>query len=195
MTDNGLIALLMRKINEGLEAQGLSVPPQVLGRSAVAQGQIYVLQKWQPTQQGIPTAPTVYVEKLFDDNYGFPMRKQVFNQDEQNFDVTLTQNVETTIQISAWATQDSSDLSLPTASDIANAVRLWFCLPEVSASMMKSDQVNVLRTTRVTNPYIEDDRDRAEATPSFDLVITHHRSIATVVPMVSSVEINAIPVP
>ncbi len=185
MTDNGLIALLITAIRAGLEAQGFSPD----------EGAFYVLQKWQPTQQGIPTAPTVYVEKLFDDNYGFPMRRQTFNGAGNNFDVVLTQNVETTIQISAWATQDSSNLSLPTASDMANAVRLWFCLPEVSAAMMKSDGANVLRTTKVTNPYIEDDRDRAEATPSFDLVITHHRSIATVVPIVSSVEIDAIPVP
>src|ERR1700676_1394800 len=85
------------------------VATQLEAASAAAGWNYIVLQKDQPTQQGIPTAPTVFFEKLFDNNHGWPMDSNVYQPVPNNFLETETQMVNTTFQISALVIQDPTN--------------------------------------------------------------------------------------
>lgn len=163
MLDNALIALLVTQLNAAVAAGGWNYP---------------VIQKQQPTQQGIPYAPSVFFEKLFDRHYGWAETDQQYNDVSGKFDEIEIQNVETSFQISAWVIQDSANLSLPTASDVVNFLKMYMTSRAMVANLM-AQGLNVYRVSDVRNPYIEDDRHRNEATPSFDLVVTHQRTITS----------------
>jgi hypothetical protein len=168
MLDNDLINLLATSLEAATKA----------GAWLDATGAFYgVSQKDQPTQQGIPTVPQVFFEKLFDIPYGYPQLSYSYDSVNNVMTETETQLVETTFQISAFVIQDPTDLTIPTASDVANFIRSYIT-SRFNLRGWKAQNVNVLRVTRVTNPYIEDDRHRNEAAPSFDLVMTHQRTIA-----------------
>ncbi|QRE00523.1 hypothetical protein [Burkholderia phage BCSR129] len=179
MDDNALIKLLADTIDDGLAR---------MGRAG-----IFCVQKNQPAQQGTASGPTVYLQKLFDSRYGWPVRKQVWNDQLGRFDIKYLQHYQTDFQISALVVQDPSDLSLPTASDLVNDVAMWLAIPEIIAGW-KQQEVNVLRTTQVRNPYFTDDRDRREASPSFDITLTHWREVVIGVPPVLSFELKTYPV-
>jgi hypothetical protein len=109
MLDNALINLLATS----LEAA-----------SAAFEWNYIVVQKDEPTQQGIPTDPTIFFEKLFDTSRHFPMETYSVNAlDATKLDDTEVQLVETVFQVSALVIQDPNNLSLPTASDVVNALR------------------------------------------------------------------------
>lgn len=176
MTDNELIEVLIASLSTAITNNGYTYTPP--GGSATPYP---VWQKNQPTQQGIPTSPTVFFEKLFDNAYGFAHVGSVYNPTTQTYTETEYQPYRTTFQISAWAIQDPTNTALPTASDIANAMRGYLMSRANLRGWWTLDKINVERATEVRNPYIEDDRHRFEATPSFDMVITHRRTnVATI---------------
>jgi hypothetical protein len=173
MTDNQLLALLATQLNAAVALAGwMYTPPG----STVALP-YPVLQKEQPTQEGIPYSPAVYFEKLFDIPFGFAGVANSFDSETSVMTQTETQNYETTIQISALVIQQPSDLSIPTASDVVNYLKRYMT-SRAQLAAWTSQGVNILRPLRVENPYFEDDRHRNEAMPSFDLVFTHQNAIA-----------------
>lgn len=167
MLDNALIDLLATRLEAAASAGGWK------DSTGAAYG---VSQKQQPTQQGIPTDPQIFFEKLFDVGFGFPQVQHVYDSETDTMAEVETQLTETTFQISALVRQDPTDLSIPTASDVANFVR-GFMLARATIRAWKAQGVSVLRVTTVRNDYLEDDRHQNEATPSFDLVLTHSRVI------------------
>lgn len=173
MRDNDLIRLFRPIIQDGLIALGLGVIP--------------VVQAYQPTQQGVSSSSTVYYHKIGDHRYGFLGRTNKWDQNSSTMVHTEIQQYETTFQINALAIQDPNDTNSYTASDLVNAV----------ASIMQSDntrrilmasEVGILRVTDVRNPYFADDKDRFEASPSFDFTLTHKMVNVSTEPIVESVE-------
>lgn len=65
MNDNILIAAIISALNSGL--------------ASIGQGSILVQQDFQPTQQGTPTAPTVFLHKIGDVRFGGVYRNNQWN--------------------------------------------------------------------------------------------------------------------
>lgn len=180
MKDNDLINLIATQLEAGSAALGFNY---------------VVLQKEQPTQQGIPTAPTIFFEKLFDNAFGYAKADYTDNATNAYLmDETETQMMESTFQISALVPQNPADLTIPTASDVANAMR-GFMTSRATVRLWNSVDVSVLRVSQVRNPYIEDDRHRFEATPSFDIIVTHSRTNVGQVGKITTVTGNDLQVP
>lgn len=163
MLDNALIELFSDRLVSASAAAGWNYP---------------VVQKQQPTQQGIPTEPTIFFEKLFDNAYGYAAYSNsvVVTDDLPQMFETDNQLMETVFQVSAWVIQNPDDLSIPTASDVLNYVNMYLRTRQTQRTWIGLG-VNILRVTQLRNPYTEDDRHRNEATPSFDIVVTHSRTI------------------
>lgn len=64
-TDNVLLALIISTLNAGMTAIGQPIAIQ---------------QAFQPTQQGVPTQPALFVHKIADERIGFPARKDTWGQ-------------------------------------------------------------------------------------------------------------------
>ena len=140
-----------------------------------------VMQKNNLTQEGVPSAPTVFFEKLFDYAYGWPgtTRKAVMNKKE--FLDKTTQQWEATFQISAMVRQIETDATLPTASDVVQYVKIFLQTPTVMRRL-RALGLGLLRITNVRNPYFQDDHNQIEANPNFDMVVTYQRSILMITP-------------
>lgn len=169
MLDNQLIQLFLPIIKNGLVADGF--------------GEVLTQQKDQPTQQGIPRGPTVYFQKLHDHRYGWVGANPQWNGSlEHNTEI---QWHETTFQISTLVVQNPLTPNQYTAADLANEVAS-IMQSEATQAILMAQNVGLLRVTEITNPYFQDDRDQFEATPSFDLVLTHLETRVSTVPVVSS---------
>ena len=152
---------------------------QLEAASAAAGWNYIVLQKDQPTQEGIPTAPTIFFEKLFDHSYGWPeVTYSDYDPATNMFTETETQWTETTFQVSAMVIQDPSNLSLPTASDVVNYMKL-FTNSRGTIARLKAQAVSALRISELRNPYYRDERHVFEGNPNFDVVLQHQRMIQT----------------
>jgi hypothetical protein len=149
-------------------------------------GPIEVVQKGQPTQEGVPDGPTVFFEKLFHTDVGWPMVSWVKDPLSDQYIEEVTQRIETTFQITALWWQDPLATKVVTASDLVNQVNLYFKLPSTIGRFLLN-KISLLRVREVRNPYFENDRHQFEAHPSFDLVLTHNTSINTKVGAITTV--------
>lgn len=150
---------------------------------------VKLARNFQPRQAGATNDAYVYFVKIGDHRYGHTQRKDVFDVDEETFTHTELQVYESTYQLSAWVPQDPTNTSQLTESDILNEVSCIIQTDTVMAAF-RTAGVGILRVTDIRNPYIVDDRDRFEAVPSFDVVLTHNRSIVTTNPAVVTYEAN-----
>lgn len=182
MTDNQLIAALISTLTPAIQSN--------------YDNTYVIIQKNQPTQQGAPSTPTVYLEKLFDKRYGFTSESLNLLADKTQFpDIpqVFTQVVMSTVQFSAFVIQDPSNIALPTASDVANYVAMLLSVDGILNSL-RAQGIKVLRIMEVLNPYWGDDQDRYEANPSFNVVLQHQRDFSTAVPDVDATEVDIYPV-
>lgn len=177
MLDNQLIAAIVGIIRAGLTAAGTPYSTAV------------VLQSFQPTQEGVPSVPSVFLHKLSDHRYGFLGRQDIYDEAHEIFTHTETQVYESMFQITTLVTQDPANVNQMTASDLANRVAAILQSDATIATLLTSD-IQILRVTDVRNPYFTDDRDRNEANPSFDFTLTHKQIIISSTPVIESVEIN-----
>lgn len=166
-TDYQLFATLIKLINEGF------ILLKALGTPGY-DGQFLVMQKDQPTKQGVPSVPTVFVEKLFDRRFGFanviyiPQPDGMLLQAEE-------QLVNTTIQVSTRSMQFPG-VNIPTASDVLSVVA-GFVQSRKAVDTLQAGGAGILRVvSNLTNGYQPDDQDRPEASPSFDIVVTYTRT-------------------
>jgi hypothetical protein len=164
MLDNLLIQNIFAVLQTGLTAQGYTA--------------LQLAQSFQPTNQGVNTAPTLFLFKLSDHRYGFLERTDVWNPDTETMVHTETQLYETMFQISTLATQDPTNTSLPTASDYAN-IAAGIMNSDAARLALNAQGINIYRITDVRNPYFMDDRDRFEASPSFDFTVQHQQVITS----------------
>lgn len=179
MTDNELIELFLPIINAGVASLGYE--------------DVIVQQNYEPTMQGINSGPTVYFYKISDHRYGFLQRTDVWNERDSAFVHTESQQYETVFQVSALVTQDPANISY-TASDLVNDVAA-IMQSDNTRNILAASQVFIERVSEVRNPYFIDDRDRYEASPSFDFTLTYHRAIISSTPIVTQpIQTNVVPI-
>lgn len=178
MNDNALLATFRSKLLEAL---------------ATANWDYQVIQLEQPTLQGANSSPTVYFQKLFDRPYGVAQRNKAWDKTTQVFNDTETQAYETTLKVSALIPQSPGDLSIPTPSDVVNYIQKYLSHRAIIQKMNKLG-FRILKITTVTNPYFLDDKSLMEAMPSFDVIITHSRSLTLTVSKIDRVKGKTYPV-
>lgn len=185
MRDNELFALLIATIEAAEPGAGI---PNVGGQPGVP-----VYQGYQPTQQGVPTGPAAFLHIINHHRYGCVGRSDEWDQVQSKEIHTETQVYETMFQISALSTQDPSNVLQLTAGDIVNAIA-YIMQSDSTIRILRAAGVGVLRVMNVRNPYFTDDRDRFEASPSFDFVITHKQIVQSEIPVLQSTEFKILTV-
>jgi len=176
MNDKQLNTLFMAQLLPAMQAQ-----PDLYG--------VKLARNFQQTPQGAASGPYVYFFKIGDHRYGHVRRTDEWNEVAGAFTHTESQQYETTYQFSAWIPQDPHDVTSFTESDILNAVSS-IMQSDALISAFQSQGVGILRVTDVRNPYIVDERNRFEAVPTFDLVLTHERKTVSTIPAVVTYEVN-----
>lgn len=106
---------------------------------------------------------------------------------------TEIQQYASLFQMTALATQDPANPNQLTASDIANFGR-YVMQSAQTIQALEAQGVGVLRVDQVRNPYFSDDRERYEASPSFDFTLTHKQIVITSIPIVTEVEFQVLDV-
>lgn len=175
MLDYQLFQLIISALTTGETVMGIAGTP--------------IAQNFQPTQQGVNTAPTIFIHKISDRRYGFLQRTDVWDVDTAAFIHTESQQYESVFQISTLSTQNPATDTQYTASDMAN-----FCAAIMQSSAtiayLQSNNVGIEKISDIRNPYFSDDRKRNEASPSFDFTLTHKQIIATSTPIIDATVIN-----
>lgn len=173
MLDNQLIQVFLPIIDAGLIADGFS--------------NVDVIAANQPTQQGIPTGPTVYFFKIGDKRYGYLDRSDTW--DGVNMIHTEIQYYETTFQFSSLVIQDPTTPNQYTASDLVNEVAA-IMQSDATRQTLYNNNIAILRIQSVSNGYFTDDRDTFEASPIFEIVFVHTQDRVSMGNPVSDVELG-----
>jgi hypothetical protein len=231
MLDNALLALVIPLIQTGMNnilAANFDLLATQSGNVITTEGGsgieadtvvVPVLQAYQPTMQGVNTAPALYIHKIGDQRVGFPRKRSkwvtTYSQLETESDQgiatesgigvdadgtqqssmvhTETQRYVTTFQISALATQDPSTPMQLTASDLVNFAAA-VVQSDAFIQAIEAQGVGVLKVFDVRNPYFQDDRGQFEASPSFDMTLCHNMVIVSTVPILVSETLKIYPV-
>ncbi len=174
-TDNTLFSLIANTLDEATARAGWN----------------YVtVQRDQPSPQGAVTAGTVYLERQFEDRYGWPAVSSAYNapnpdippNPQGTYTKTEKQWIEARFQVSSMVIQNPSDLTIPTALDVVRYVAQYLNARPIVKKLKRENCVSVLKVGNVRNPWDKDDRDIFEATPSFDLVVQYQSQIGFSVP-------------
>jgi len=145
-----------------------------------------VKQSYQPTQQGVPTCPTVFIHKVGDHRYGFPRKEYQWNEVKQRMVDTETQVMETTYQVNALYVQDPANMVQLTSSDLVNETAA-ILQSDFFLNILHENDIGMERITDIRQTYFQDDRDRSEASPSFDFTIAHKQVTIRNAPIVNSI--------
>lgn len=176
MLDNQLIAALRKTILDGAVLAGLP-------------DRIAVKQSNQPTQQGAEIGPALYLSKISHNRYGWPACSEYFDADAGVMRRITGQVYQTSFQINALVKQEPSNIASLTASDVLDKVATLLTGP-TGRGALRAAGIGVLRVTDVRNPYFKDDEGRFEASPSFDIVLTHKTETVSDIDAVTTTEIN-----
>lgn len=179
MLDNALIKLVISTIIAQEAIAGIPNTP--------------VKQAFQPTQQGVNTVPTAYLYKISDNRLGSRAITDKWNVDEQELVHTELQQYETMFQISALATQEPTNATQYTASDIINLIA-YILQSESTIAAFNAKGVGILKIGTVRNPYFLNDKHRHEANPSFDFTLTHKQIVSSINGVIQSTEFQVITV-
>lgn len=165
MTENELIANLFTVINAGLASRGISVGME---------------QSYQPTQQGTPSTPCIYLHKISDSEYGFPGKNNTYDKTNLVMVHTETQILETTFQVNATAAQDPSNITQLTSGDYVKAVARILG-SDAAVVALQTLGIGIYRIQKITNTYFRDEREQNEASPSFDFTVTYATTETTII--------------
>jgi hypothetical protein len=129
-------------------------------------------QRYQPTQEGVSNAPTIYLFKVGGKRYGFRSVKQIPKiAPAEGLTRIETQDRETTLQFSV--TQPlNTDMAARTHSDTLNLVASVMQSPDF-IKLMIQNKASILRITDVRMAQVINDKGQWEENPSFDAVIKH----------------------
>lgn len=152
-----------------------------------------VLQSFQPTQQGVPTGPCIFMDLIGTQHVGQPYRADYLDEDVDPavFVHEETQQLVSRFQISALATQDPRSLTQYTAEDLVNLVAMILKNSQTIAALEEVG-CGITIGKDVRNPKFLDDRDRFEASPSFDFNISHKLIVRREQPVLQSQELQII---
>jgi hypothetical protein len=185
-TDNSLFALIADQLDAA---------------SALAGWNYLTVSRDQPSPEGAVTAGTIYLEKQFDNRYGWAQASDVYNppnpdtppNPQGTYTKTELQWIESHFQISSMVIQNPSDLTIPTAKDVVEYLAAYLN-SRVIVRQLAAQGVQVLKVSNVRNPWDKDDRDIYEATPSFDLTVYYQSSISFTIPATNVIQGTDIPV-
>lgn len=169
-----------------------TIASQILARQGAPLG-LGIKVRRQPQQEGRPTAPTVYIDKVADKRYGWRQSESRWDAAAGIMRLYEAQAMETTLQIT-FQQISSTDPTALTASDVAQIVAAT-CQSDKFIATIGRSGVQVLRVTDVRNLPYKNDLDQWEFVPSFDLVIKHTNEYVDSVPVVTVFEfdIHAVP--
>lgn len=176
MLDNLIFKNIIAVLRAGLTAQGFPTDPKIPGYIAIK-------QSFQPRNRGPNSGPTLYIHKLGDHRYGFLQRDDKWDQDALTEVHTERQLYESMFQITALSIQDPAIPDQLTASDIANTAA-GIMQSDATVDVLLAQGLAIYRITDIRNPYFEDDKNRFEASPSFDFTLQHERVIISTTPVV-----------
>lgn len=155
---------------------------------------IDVRQADQPSLQGRPSGPAVLLSNQPAVRYGFLKREDKWDHNAELMVHTETQIMLTTFQCGALWPQDPKALDAstsPTASDLVDFAAMVL-QSDVVRYVLNGAGVGVLRVTDVRRPYMKDDQDRFEASPSFDFTLTHRLVVVSATPIVDRTTPNLV---
>lgn len=173
MNDTSLFIMLRTLLLDGLSAQGFTG--------------IEVKQKYQPTTQGAPSSPAIFLFKVGDRNYGTLQRRARWDSAASRFRQEEGQQIETTLQCSARSLLDPEDFTQLTASDIVNLAS-GIIQSEFAITRLSSQNVGIYKVEAIRAPFEVNDFDNFDMSPSFDFTVTHKRTLTWAVPHIDSVE-------
>lgn len=177
-TDNTLIQLFLPIIRNGLDSNGFN--------------NVVIQQANQPTQQGIPKAPTVYFYKTHTKRYGFLGRHDDWDSVGLRMVHNERQYYETTFRIQTLVLQNVK-IPLYTAADLADEVAS-ILQSDKTLAILNAQGVGILRITDIVNPYFTDDMDNFEALPSFDFTLLYLNDRISTNPIVDTYPSGIYPV-
>lgn len=151
-----------------------------------------VVQKDQPTQQGIPSEATVFFEILFNRNYGTNRTDYAYDETSGDYTETETQAVISKFQISCLVPQNPSDTSIPTAQDVLEYISAALA-GRHGARLFQTHGVNIFKVSEVRTNWFEDDNHQFENHPTFDLDIAHEVQVVWRTPASIGLEPKPIP--
>ncbi|EAO0065956.1 hypothetical protein GPN87_003087 [Salmonella enterica] len=177
MRENELNSLLRGVLLDGLAARQLST--------------VAVKRSNQPTDQGPDSGPCLYFFVVNHHRCGAPQRSDKWDKEKGQMMHTESQWIETTYQITGSVMQDPADLDSPTANDLVFYASAILQSDNAIATLRKGG-AGVYRITDGRNVFFKNDRDQYEASPSFDITLTHKDITVTTTPVISSVEAKII---
>lgn len=182
-----LFTLLISTIEAGLVAQQLTLADEE------GEGGVVVQQSNQPTQQGVPSAPTVAIYYIGSRRVGYPKRSDKWvppvGAEPGYMAHEERQWHETTFQVTALVTQNVKLLNQLAADDLATAAANAL-QSDAGLALLKAQQVGILRITATRPGLFVDDRGRNEYAPNFDFTVTHENVRLSQNPAVSGYEFN-----
>lgn len=174
MLDAQLQLIIQNTLLAGLEARSVTAG---------------VMQNNQPRQFVAPSLPTVFHTLGPRKKYGWPVAKDVVN-DDGSITTTTTQVVQTRFQIAGFIPNDSpANSSEMTSGDLASIASDIMQHETAIASFVAAD-CNVFRVT--DNPAVpfQDSSDQTVWWASFDIIFTHKDVFATSTGVISDFNPN-----
>lgn len=165
MNDNALMALLISTISAGMTAQGITVG---------------IKQNYQPTKQGTPTLPTLFLFKLHDVRLGFPKRKDVWNVDDEIMEHTETEIIESTYQVNALAIQNPANTTQLTANDYLRRATMVLQSDNAIKTLFNAG-VGIYGIRAIRTVFFTDDKDNQESNPHFEFTVNHRDEFTDVI--------------
>lgn len=148
-----------------------------------------VKQANQPTQQGVPVGPVIFMTKLPDNRYGFRGTSDIWDAEAQKKYHTETQQYESTFQLNCLITQDPTDTAQPTQIDVLNYAA-YIMQSDATIRTLQAQGIGIERVSQIRQTPFQDERDRFEYSPSFDFVLTHKQSVTSEIDVLQSIELN-----
>lgn len=171
MLDNPLFILIRANLIIGLVARGLS--------------DVVVQQANQPTQQGQPSARTIYFVKSFERRHGSPKSSTIYDAQNIVRSKTDKQMMETTFQFSATVTPDPASITELTAADLLKTLSSIVQHDSFQIALAASN-VGIMRVTDIREPKVRSDRMQFKVEPSFDLIVTHRDVFTIIIPTIDT---------
>jgi len=175
VNDNDVIIILGALLNSGYTALGIS--------------DVLVKQAYQPTLQGVPTNRAIFLSKILAPRYGYPGVTDTYNPGDDDFDTVESIWRSPTFQIAGLATQDPTDITSLTASDIVEKAA-DILQARSSRQTLLASGIGIQRIQDIREIYFIDDRDRHEQIPSFDFTISYRVTFQLKTPVVNTFEAN-----
>ncbi len=162
MLDNELTFEIIDKLEKELVNLGLDY--------------IDISTTYQPTKQSVNKKATIFIYKM-----SAPQRGSSRKQKGENKVQTMLNRA--VFQFSVLAPQNSSDLTILTASDILNYTLSIFQNGEV-VKQFHEKKITIEKTTSIKDNMITNSEGMNENAPMFDLTVQYQHEIASKVPLV-----------